>query len=88
MVSHAQLPIILYCDNNGVVAQSKDSRNHNSGKHIERKYLLIRKIVQHGDVIATNVTSTNNLADPFTKALTYNVFRFHVDRMVVRYGIL
>ena len=40
-----QVPITLFCDNNGAVAQSKDPRNHKKGKHIERKYHIIRDIV-------------------------------------------
>ena len=35
-------PIIVYCDNSGVVAQAKEPRNNRKSKHIERKYLLIR----------------------------------------------
>ena len=38
-------PMILYYDNSGVVAQAKESRNHRKGKHIERKYHLVREIV-------------------------------------------
>ena len=33
-----QVPITLFCDNSGVVAQSNDPRNHKKRKHIERKY--------------------------------------------------
>ena len=39
-------PMILYCDNSGVVAQAKEPRKHRKGKHIERKYHLVREIVQ------------------------------------------
>ena len=38
-------PMILYCDNSGVVAQAKELRNHRKGKHIKRKYHLVREIV-------------------------------------------
>ena len=55
MIPQAQLPIILYCDNNGVVAQSKDPKNHNGEKHIKRKYHLTREIVRRGDVVVTKV---------------------------------
>ena len=34
--------IILYCDNSGAIANSKEPRTHKRGKHIERKYHLIR----------------------------------------------
>ena len=41
VVSSMQLPITLYCDNSGVVSNSKEPRTHKKGKHIERKYHLI-----------------------------------------------
>ena len=37
--------IIIYCDNSGAVANSKEPRAHKASKHIERKYHLIRDIV-------------------------------------------
>ena len=69
MVPASLSPITLYCDNSGVVAQTKEPRNHGKGKHVERKYHLIRDIVQRGDVIVTKIATIDNLADPFTKAL-------------------
>ena len=71
--------LILYCDNSRVVANFKEPRSHKRGKHIERKYYLIREIVQRGDVIVTKITSINNLADPFTKTLTANIFTGHLE---------
>ena len=64
-----QLPITLFCDNSGAVAQSKDPRNHKKGKHIERKYHIIRDIVTRGDVVVAKIENANNLANPFTKTL-------------------
>ena len=64
-----QVPITLFCDNNGAVAQSKDPRNHKKGKHIERKYHIIQDIVIRGDVVVAKIDGANNLANPFTKAL-------------------
>ena len=43
-------PLVLYCDNSGAVANSKEPRSHKREKHIERKYHLIREIVHRGDV--------------------------------------
>ena len=37
VVRMEQVPITLFCNNSGVVAQSKDPRNHKKGKHIEKK---------------------------------------------------
>ena len=66
-------PITLYCDNNGAVAQSKEPRNHGKGKHVERKYHLIRDIVQWGDMTVTKIATKDNLTDSFTKALLSKV---------------
>ena len=76
--------IILYCDNSGAVANSKEPRSHKRGKHIERKYHLIREIVNKGDVAVSQIASEDNLADPFTKGLNQKVFDQHVEGMGVR----
>ena len=69
VVRMEQVPITLFCDNSGAVAQSKDPRNYKRGKRIKRKYHIIRDIVARGDVIVAKIDSANNLANPFTKAL-------------------
>ena len=79
-----QVPITLFCDNSGVVAQSNDPRSHKKGKHIERKYHIIRDIVAQGDVVVAKIDSANNLANPFTKALPQRTFKSHLEGMRVR----
>ena len=79
-----QVPITLFCDNSGAVAQSKDLRNHKKGKHIERKYHIIRDIIARGDVVVTKIESANNLADPFTKVLPQKTFKSHLEGIGVR----
>ena len=54
--------ITLYCDNSGAIANSKEPRSHKRGKHIERKYHLIREIVNRGDVTMSQLASEDNLA--------------------------
>ena len=46
VVPSAQSAIILYCDNSGAVANAKEPRSYKRGKHIERKYHLIREIAE------------------------------------------
>ena len=72
-------PITLYCDNNGAVANSKELKSHKMGKHIERKYHLIREIVQIGDITVIKIASAENLTDPFIKTLSAKVFEGHLD---------
>ena len=80
VVRMEQVPITLFCDNSGVVAQSEDLRNYKKGKHIKRKY----HIVTHGDVVVAKIESANNLVDPFTKALPQRTFESHLEEMGVR----
>ena len=86
VVPVVQSPITLFCDNSGGVAQSKEPRNHGRWKHVERKYHLIREIVQRGNVLVTKIAIADNLADPFTKALSTKVFDRHMDSIGIRYN--
>ena len=83
LIPSADRPITLYCDNSGAVAQFKEPRYHKKQKHIERKYHLIRDIVERGDTVVTKITSEENLVDSFTKTLPVRVFKKHVDYMGV-----
>ncbi|KAL6334186.1 hypothetical protein AAG906_006771 [Vitis piasezkii] len=58
--------------------------NHRNGKHIERKYHLIRETIMRGDVALEKITSIENLVDPFTKTLSTKVFDHHRDSLDVR----
>ena len=78
------LPITLHCDNSEAIANSKKPRSHKHGKHIERKYHLIREIVQRGDVIVRQIASEHNIADPFIKALPATVFEGHLKSLGLR----
>ena len=84
VVPNMDKAVTLYCDNSGAVANSKEPRSHKRGKHIERKYHLIREIVNRGDVIVTKIPTLDNLADPFTKTLTEKQFFKHVEGIGVR----
>ncbi|KAL0546781.1 hypothetical protein IC582_016694 [Cucumis melo] len=81
VVPNMNLPITLYSDNSGTVANSKEPHSHKRGKDIERKYHLIQEIVQRGDVIVTKITSEHNITDPFTKTLTTKVFEGHLESL-------
>ena len=68
-----------------MVANAKGPRMHKKGKHIQRKYHLIREIVQRGDIIVTKIALADNLADPFTKSLPAKSFDRHVEGMGLKY---
>ena len=77
-------PLVLYCDNSGAVANSKEPRSHKRGKHIENKYHLVREIVQRGDVSILKIALEHNLDDPFTKMLPTKKFEGHVRNLGLR----
>ena len=84
VVRMEQVLITLFCDNSGAVTQSKDPWNHKKGKHIERKYHIIRDIVGRGDIVVAKIDSANNLAHLFIKALPQRTFKSHLGGMRVR----
>ena len=78
-------PVPLFCDNTGAVAQAKEPRSHQKSKHVLRRFHLIREIIERGDVTLERVDSQDNIADPFTKALTQQQFDRHLEKMGIRY---
>ena len=81
MVPSANKQITIYCDNSGAVANSREGRSHKRGKHIERKYHLLREIMHRGDVTIIKIASTENLVNPFTKALPQKSFDGHIENI-------
>nr|GEX70392.1 hypothetical protein [Tanacetum cinerariifolium] len=69
VVLTVQDPIEIFCDNKSVVALTKEPKDHEKSKNIERKYHFVRSKVEEGHVIVKNIQSDDNPADPFTKAL-------------------
>ena len=61
--------LTLYYDNSRAVTNSKEPRSHKMGKHIEKKYHLIREIMHRGDVNVVKIALEDNLVDLFTKTL-------------------
>ena len=57
VVPNMKKPLVLYCGNSGAMANSKEPRSHKRGKHIERKYHLIREIVHRGDLAVMKIAS-------------------------------
>jgi DNA-dependent RNA polymerase auxiliary subunit epsilon len=62
-------PVSLYCDNQGAIALAKNPVQHQRSKHIDIRYHFIRQEIQKGSVNVMYVTSNENVADIFTKAL-------------------
>ncbi|GJT32828.1 putative retrotransposon protein [Tanacetum coccineum] len=64
-------PINMYCDNTGAIKIVKDHGVTKGARHFRAKVHYLRETIEMGDVRIENVDTYDNLADPFTKALTF-----------------
>ncbi|KAL0355572.1 UNVERIFIED_CONTAM: Retrovirus-related Pol polyprotein from transposon TNT 1-94 [Sesamum radiatum] len=74
-------PVVIFCDNNGAIAQAKEPRSHHRSKHILRRYHLLREMVGRGDCRMDRVSSAENTADPLTKPMSQVAHTQHLDKM-------
>ena len=71
-------PTIIYEDNQGAVALSKNPRYHARTKHVDIKYHFVRDKFENGEIILTYCYTNDMIADMLTKALPRTLFeRFH-----------
>lgn len=63
------IPVTIYCDNQGAAMLAKNPVFHNRSKHIEIKYHFIRELVADGKIILKYVSTDKMIADIMTKSL-------------------
>ena len=78
-------PILLYCDNNGAIAQAKEPRSHQRSKHVLRRYHLIKEIIGRNDVKIEKIPTDQNIVDPLIKPLPQKKYESHVVAYGMRY---
>nr|GEV87706.1 retrotransposon protein, putative, Ty1-copia subclass [Tanacetum cinerariifolium] len=64
-------PISMYCDNTRVISIANESGITKGARHFRFKVHYLREVIEYGDVKLEKVHTNDNLADPFTKALTF-----------------
>ena len=62
-------PLRLNCDNQGAIALAKDNKFHSQTKHIDLRFHFIREAVEDNKLLITYISTEENMADIFTKAL-------------------
>ena len=68
-------------DNKGAIDISQDYISNERTKHIERRHLKIRELVQNSIVKVKYVSTHLNVADIFTKPLDKKLFMTHRDKL-------
>nr|GEY42928.1 hypothetical protein [Tanacetum cinerariifolium] len=69
--STKQKPISMYCDNTGAIAIAKDDGVTKGARHFRTKVHYLYETIKLGDVKIEKIDTDDNLADPFTKALSF-----------------
>lgn len=62
-------PAMLYGDNAGSIALTKNTKGNSRVKHIDIRHHYIRERVEEGDIAVEYVPTEDNIADLFTKSL-------------------
>ena len=52
---------------------------HERTKHIDIRYHFVRDVIAHGDIVVSNVSTHNNLANMMTKSLPIAKFEHCLD---------
>lgn len=74
-------PMSLYCDNLSAIKLAKNPVFYARTKHIEVHYHHIREKVLQEDIILTPVKTEDQVADIFTKGLSYSIFFKHQEAL-------
>ncbi|GJU34194.1 putative retrotransposon protein [Tanacetum coccineum] len=77
-------PLNMYCDNSAAVHYANEPGIQRGARHYHRRYHYVRECVELGEIRILKVHTYNNLADPFTKALSNRKLTQHARGMGLR----
>ena len=76
-------PILLYSDNQGALDLIKNPVNHARTKHIDIRHHFIREKLADGVIDYEYISTDNNVADLFTKALPKPKLQSFLPKLLV-----
>ena len=73
----------LYCDNKSVVLYSNNNMSSTKSKYIDIKFLIVKEMVQSGQIAIEHLGTNSMIVDLLTKGLPPKIFHEHVAHMGV-----
>nr|GEV00548.1 retrotransposon protein, putative, Ty1-copia subclass [Tanacetum cinerariifolium] len=77
-------PIKMFCDNLAALHFANEPGVQKGARHYHRRYHYVRESIKLGKIKFLKVHTDDNLADPFTKALSIGKLTQHVRIMGLR----
>ncbi|GJX80287.1 retrotransposon protein, putative, ty1-copia subclass [Tanacetum coccineum] len=77
-------PIRMFCDNSAALYFAKEPGVQRGARHYHRRYHYVRESIALGEIRFLKVHTDDNLADPFTKALSKPNLTQHARSMGLR----
>ena len=74
-------PLKVFCNNSATVFLDKNNKSGSRSKHIDIKYLAIRKRVKDKTIVIKHVSTKLMIADPLTKGMPLSKFKDHTYHM-------
>ncbi|GKA30142.1 hypothetical protein Tco_0716447 [Tanacetum coccineum] len=65
-------PMEMLCDNEHALVIASDPGILKGARHFQRTYHYIREVIQEGEIILKKVHTDDNVADSFTKPMSFN----------------
>ena len=78
-------PVDIYVDNQAVVNNLRSPGGQLKKKHLSIAYHMIREYIALGLIRIRHNPGTDNIADPFTKALPSPTWKKHMDIIMTNY---
>ncbi|GJT40091.1 zinc finger, CCHC-type containing protein [Tanacetum coccineum] len=71
-------PMEMLCDNEPAIEIVADPGILKGARNFQRKYYYIREVIQEREIVLKKVHTDDNVADPFTKPMSYDKHYKHV----------
>ena len=82
IVNSISKPLKIYCNNSFAIFFTKNNRTTYASKYIRIKFLVVREIVEDGEIFVEHIAIERMVADPLTKGVRPSFVK-HVKNMDV-----